>query len=419
MASRDSDSQSWDDNTTNEGTTGMRYRFPEISIPLWATLLGVTESQIQTSTKKVAGSVSQKLSRPVTQEEVASLTVVSTRDAVIHSLKLPIGLSMAAVIAYNGRAKFRFPFWQPKWVKTSPHVFPSLRQPAFTGRPALYMWHMARFVSYSIVCDMFVGSFLHSYASVSNFASMATDPQLKALADALRRQRAGESSGSAGRDAEKFASRATKSELLRAKDELEAACAKAEESLRNSTNTSTEAIESGLSAIREAKAEQLRLLDEAIAAREDPQRSVDQEKEYETLGGSNTSSQSQGTSYTGQSSPTAWGKGNSEAPQYQAWNAPSDDGLDDDASPVAASARGSSGSTASGSAWDRVRQQAASGKQQSGVPNPNAGSYGSNYPYRPSEKDKVEAKSQAQEEFDALLERERQVDQEKSGWGRR
>ncbi|CRK21074.1 hypothetical protein BN1708_003413 [Verticillium longisporum] len=76
--------------------------------------------------------------------------------------------------------------------------------------------------------------------------------------------------------------------------------------------------------------------------------------------------------------------------------------------------------TFSGSAWDRVRQQAAADRQQQGrVPNANAGSYGSNYPYKATEKDKAEAKSQAQEEFDALLERERQVDEGKSGWGRR
>ncbi|CRK02999.1 hypothetical protein BN1723_008816 [Verticillium longisporum] len=68
----------------------------------------------------------------------------------------------------------------------------------------------------------------------------------------------------------------------------------------------------------------------------------------------------------------------------------------------------------------KVRQQAAADRQQQGrVPNANAGSYGSNYPYKATEKDKAEAKSQAQEEFDALLERERQVDEGKSGWGRR
>ncbi|KAM0286739.1 hypothetical protein ACHAQH_000759 [Verticillium albo-atrum] len=423
MGSRNPDSDSgWDDNTTSEGTA-MRYSFPEISIPIWATLLGVTESQIQTSTKKVAGSISQKLSRPITQEEVASLTAISARDAVIHSLKLPIGLSMAFAIAYNGRAKFRFPFWQPKWVKTSPHVFPSIRRPAFTGKSALYAWHVSRFMAYSFFCDLAVGSFLHSYASVSNFAAMTMDPQLKALADALRHQRSGESSGSRAQDWGKFSSRASKAELIRAKDELEAACAKAEESLRNSPNTSPEAMESGLNAIQEAKTQQLRLLEEAIASKEDPQRSVDQEKEYDTLGssGPSSSAQSQGMYSTGQSKPAAWGKGSNETPQVQAWGSSSDDGIDDDASPVATSARGSPQGTSSGSAWDRVRQQAAAdGQQQSRVPNANASSYGSNYPYKPTEKDKVEAKSQAQEEFDALLERERQVDQDKNtGWGGR
>ncbi|KAG7105700.1 hypothetical protein HYQ45_006602 [Verticillium longisporum] len=420
MASRNTDS-GWDDSTSSEGTA-TKYQFPEIAIPLWATLLGVTESQIQTSTKRVAGSISQKLSRPITQEEVASLTTISARDVVIHSLKLPIGLTMAAVIAYNGRAKFRFPFWQPQWVKTSPHVFPSLHQQVLKGQAAHYAWHMSRFVAYYFFCDLAVGSFLHSYANISNFAAMTMDPQLKALADALRRQRAGEAPSSQAPDWGRYTSRASKTELIRAKDELDAACAKAEESLRNSANTSPEALESGLNAIREAKTEQLRRLDEAIAAKEDPQQSVDQEKEYDTLAGSGpgTPATSQSTYSTGSTKPTTWGSGSTETTQSPGWGNSGVEGIDDDASPVAPGARGSPQGTFSGSAWDRVRQQAAADRQQQGrVPNANAGSYGSNYPYKATEKDKAEAKSQAQEEFDALLERERQVDEGKSGWGRR
>ncbi|KAF3358713.1 Putative signal peptidase complex subunit 1 [Verticillium dahliae VDG1] len=375
MASRNTDA-GWDDSTSSEGT-GTTYQFPEISVPLWATLLGVTESQIQTSTKRVAGSIAQKLSRPITQEEVASLTTISARDVVIHSLKLPIGVTMAAVIAYNGRAKFRFPFWQPKWVKTSAHVFPSLHQQVLKGQAAHYAWHTSR---------------------------------------------AGEAPGGQTPDWGRYASRASKTELIRAKDELEAACAKAEESLRNSANTSQEDLESGLNAIREAKTEQLRRLDEAIAAKEDPQQSVDQEKEYDTLAGSGPGAPAtlQSTYSTGSTKPATWGSGSTETTQSPSWVNSGVEGIDDDASPVAPGARGSPQGTFSGSAWDRVRQQAAADRQQQGrVPNANAGSYGSNYPYKATEKDKAEAKSQAQEEFDALLERERQVDEGKSGWGRR
>ncbi|KHN99127.1 uncharacterized protein MAM_02825 [Metarhizium album ARSEF 1941] len=112
-----------------------------------------------------------------------------------------------------------------------------------------------------------------------------------------------------------------------------------------------------------------------------------------------------------------------------------------DASPVAPPSRSKSeeAQSYSGSAWDRVRQQAQYSPRQSRrdqksweAPQGNNSGWGGDddtspqyrssrddYPYSGIDEEKSSAKSQAQREFDALVERERKgADQERGTWGR-
>ncbi|RSM14615.1 hypothetical protein CEP52_001237 [Fusarium oligoseptatum] len=103
---------------------------------------------------------------------------------------------------------------------------------------------------------------------------------------------------------------------------------------------------------------------------------------------------------------------------------------DDDASPVAATARNQPVSSVSGSAWDRIRQQSQQPQPQTQQEPRGWGqksesqSWGSSnnssesYSFSNSDEEKPLAKEQAQQEFDKLVERERRgVDEDK--WGRR
>ncbi|KAH7275820.1 hypothetical protein FSOLCH5_005460 [Fusarium solani] len=101
---------------------------------------------------------------------------------------------------------------------------------------------------------------------------------------------------------------------------------------------------------------------------------------------------------------------------------------DDDASPVASSARNQPVSSVSGSAWDRIRQQSQQPQTQQEprgwAPKSEPQSWGSStnssdsYSFSSSDEEKPLAKEQAQQEFDKLVERERRgVDEDK--WGRR
>ncbi|KAJ4328159.1 hypothetical protein N0V84_001361 [Fusarium piperis] len=102
---------------------------------------------------------------------------------------------------------------------------------------------------------------------------------------------------------------------------------------------------------------------------------------------------------------------------------------DDDASPVAASARNQPINSVSGSAWDRIRQQSQQPRSTQQEPRdwaPKSESQGwgsstsssDSYSFSSSDEEKSLAKEQAQQEFDRLVERERKgADEDK--WGRR
>lgn len=110
---------------------------------------------------------------------------------------------------------------------------------------------------------------------------------------------------------------------------------------------------------------------------------------------------------------------------------------DDDASPIAPSAR-SSAPDAGLSAWDRIRNEAISKETQGAYQNkqpqqttPTTGGWGSNsdsrgsytsndYSFSSSDQPKNDSKDQAQREFDRLVDRERQgSDQNRDSWSRR
>ncbi|KAM0426762.1 hypothetical protein ACHAPT_008078 [Fusarium lateritium] len=106
---------------------------------------------------------------------------------------------------------------------------------------------------------------------------------------------------------------------------------------------------------------------------------------------------------------------------------------DDDASPIAASARNQPVSSVSGSAWDRIRQQSQQPQQSQsqnsqqdsrGWASKSESSWGNStsssdsFSFSNSDEEKAVAKEQAQQEFDKLVERERTgADQDR--WGRR
>lgn len=117
--------------------------------------------------------------RALTDTEVTALTDHWGTSANVALTAKPAALLLTAFLAYRGRARFRFPFWQPKWINTSPDIFPTIAQPLVTGRGARVAWHTLRIVTYGALCNWLVTPFFLSYAGVRATVSISSDPRLQ------------------------------------------------------------------------------------------------------------------------------------------------------------------------------------------------------------------------------------------------
>ncbi|SPO05038.1 uncharacterized protein DNG_07723 [Cephalotrichum gorgonifer] len=117
--------------------------------------------------------------RPLTDQEVEALTDHWSPSANVALSARPSVIALSLFLAWRGRARFRFPFWQPKWETTSPDVFPSLKYQILNGAAARIAWHTSRLAVYAAVCNWLVPPVFLSYAGVRAAVGISSDPRLK------------------------------------------------------------------------------------------------------------------------------------------------------------------------------------------------------------------------------------------------
>ncbi|KAJ6441031.1 mitochondrial import inner membrane translocase subunit Tim17 family protein [Purpureocillium lavendulum] len=118
-------------------------------------------------------------SRALTSDEIGAVTdhIGTYVNTVLASR--PVGMAVALFLAWRGRASFRFPFWQPKWVNTSPDVFPSIARPLLSGKTARFAWHSSRLVTYGVLCEGVVPFSVAVYAQVRCHSGISSDPRMQ------------------------------------------------------------------------------------------------------------------------------------------------------------------------------------------------------------------------------------------------
>lgn len=398
------------------------------------------------------------MGRPPTQAEVDAIGDIVTKLIAANSLKPVCNISLAAFLAYRTRRVMGFPFWRPKFVLTNPNVFPSLQNPVFTGARAKRAWHTARFAAYYVVSHFIVVTGLSIYAQGMLMRRFSGDPRLRETFEEMKGQHEMESViRMRQRRVRQLLARGTKEQLAAEMQSLKSGL----EAVERDAEDPNSPLQAYTPEKREAVVRKLRLAYHELIMQVGerlnggggplgPPRNVDAHEEAGRLSGLSgpSASGTSGTDWPADTVPSS-GMGQSRSPQppaEQGWAAGSKgtdswgtdtggssgagsfssfNGGDDDASPVAPSARGAS-SPSGGSAWDRIRQQAQSGAQPRGSPPASSteppspwgtsssswGGSGSDWP-RGSEdqgqQDKEAAKSKAQKEFDELLERERRA----------
>ncbi|KAI0969549.1 hypothetical protein F4678DRAFT_163696 [Xylaria arbuscula] len=365
---------------------GETIRFDNLpKMPSWAPWFGVNDALTVFLVLKRIKSHTTTMQRPLTGVEANAIAEHSAYAARYFAWTPPVSYALALAFAVARRHTFSFPLYKPKMKTFNPDFFPTRKFHVLKGNYARRIWHTLRFAAYTPLCWIPTTVFFTSMSENSFTAHAKRDPRLAAMIQEGRKK-------------------------------LQQEHAHAQ--LRRRPGAPDPA---------------------GTVAPQTPQQTSD-EASGQVYGSAGYSAQSSNSFERPVAAP--------EPPRATQPNRASSsrrvdddsDGLfdDDDASPVAASARGQEvGQGRSGSSWDRIRQQAKSGSpnweggdssgqergwgqlrqdktQDSRDRNPKTDNYSYSSDDEERERRNYE-KEQAQKEFDALLDAERRGESGSSG----
>lgn len=139
------------------------------------------------------------MQRPLTSEEATAMAYWGAKQISIISYGTPIGVAAGAWRCWDTRAKFRFPFYGPNMATFNPMQFPN-GMVFVNGPRAPMVWHVFRALFYTgfgkFAASILTGSYAMSVAAVGEM----NDPRLKVFRDKLMADaKAKRSVGSASR----------------------------------------------------------------------------------------------------------------------------------------------------------------------------------------------------------------------------
>lgn len=363
--------------------------FKEYDAPFYARIRGFGRAQTLALAESTVLGLAAGTDRRLSDTETQALTE-HFLSSVHNMLAWKWAMTgLAGYMAYRGRHTMRFPFFKP--VITGGRLDPA------TGGPQVrIMWHTARFAAYYGAFWLIGEPIFQGVNFMRQSYSMDQDPRLASLLRDGRKQ-AGEVLGS-GQDSNNPYAQAWKSESQQSDSQTY------ESSSSSSSSSPSASTSNGYN------------YDQSYQQTSQP-----------------SQSQTSWRSPPNRSEPTSV-----SSSRRDGWDVTDDI---DDASPIApaAQAQSSNPQNYSGSAWDRVRQQSQynpqhnrpQGRKTWEAPQDTQAGWGSaddaspqyrgdSYAYSAEETEKATAKSQAQKDFDAMLERERSGDDDnRRSWGRR
>ncbi|KAK1637017.1 hypothetical protein BDP81DRAFT_426477 [Colletotrichum phormii] len=413
------------------------YQIPQPQLTLLQRLLFRNGENYSNNVKKMLDTAAVGLGRQPTQDEVNILSQLAYKEAATTAWAVPVSVALGGFLTWKTRGTYRFPFWQPKFIKFTPDAFPSASRPILQGRRANRMWHNLRFGAYMFLTSLGIGPFVASYATSVAMASAARDERLNQFRKDMKPDRL----------VQMTADQMPSPLLKRQRQQTAEAIRRLEESLASigtdeqvAQRVQPQNLEMFLEKTREVRPQYRKKIEEyrkilahidaVLEKRGEGGSAGDdgsaQNRDYETLSASSSTGDYSLPSEPNYSSPTSysrdppssegrsgWGSGQqSSSPQRSSSSSRPSDDLDyDDASPLSPAARSQASSPPStGSAWDRLRQASRQPPRSSG--NADQSQQGEAkgadyYAYDAADKERNAEKDKAQAEFDAMLDRER------------
>ena len=150
-----------------------------------ATLFGWTEALLRQMIAHKASATAQRLRRMPTQDEFNAIAYHTAKAQAVASYGVPIGVLAGAYRCYETRENYKFPFVKPP-ESFNPHAVVLGGRTWLTGDRARIFWHALRFTAYGICGGWFVGLCFTAYAASVMTVGELTDPRLKELNDVIR-----------------------------------------------------------------------------------------------------------------------------------------------------------------------------------------------------------------------------------------
>lgn len=370
------------------------------SLPRRWSLLGQKEhpQALIEGVKESCKFASNVLNRPLKQEEADAFAYHFAKSLRMGSYGTPVGAMLGGIQSYRTRSTYRFPLWSP--FKEGGRLSADAFGP-FKGDMARAAWHSMRISSYITVGAVLGQVFFGSYAISVGMAGRTMDPRLKDFVQALRRRmengtlEAAKQGNAPAPGAEKAPERVfpqskdNAREAWRRNRQAPAPARQSADDDMSPTGGAYEAEFSGASSDTGLLSDS-QMQDQEVQQRADQRRSP-AENTATTFDMDKVTSQPRGFDQ-------------------------------DDASPTAP-ARQQPPRKQPGSAWERIRQEAAAGQQQGpsgprsaadgGQPSTKSeqrdgSTLGDSFSFSESDEEKQLARSEAQKEFDSRVERERE-----------
>lgn len=371
--------------------------FQEYTPPWYASVIGFRRDwNLLVATSRVSGFAST-LGRDLEDTETKAIAEYTLNNIHSNAAFKWATIGLAAYMTYRGRHTWQFPFYKPKLGgRFNPNEATSIfNNKKIRGAYPRFTWHTLRFTAYAAVTMLMVEPVFRAVNYIRTETKMANDPRLERfMKEAASKVKKVMSDGPSGGDPRQ----------RRQAEPTDSSDSYTQDEAQEETNGDRSALPA-------------------------MQHSADYYRMHDRM---RDTAQSQTSQQSGDD-----------------WNVLDEE---DGASPIAAPVRNQSTTTApAGSSWERLRQQSRSGQQtqeqseftsrggwasvgraqpqsqsesQSGWGSESssssewAGSRDS-YTYNSADEERALAKEQAQKEFDEMLEKERNGDQQGRSWGRR
>lgn len=370
----------------------------------------------------------KRAERPLTEDEAQLVAQAAGQMTSTLSKEMPVTLATAAGFVKWGHTTHRFPFYTPK-AGFNPDVFPSANSPLLMGSLARQMWTMLRFTLYAGITHVFMRGIFVSYAALAQSKSLELDPRLANLRESVAK---------AGNSPVSF--------LLGPADVWKPGNTNKMQQQQQQQKQKLQPQSQYAQRIQQAQREQAqRAQAQQQQQQQQPQQPQQQQEEQWTQQPAAPPPQQQQQQQQWQSQPQPPRQPQPQQTQSSGFDDGSnnfDDDFYDDASPMsrdeqrrqAWKQRRPTSGTGESTAWDRLRHPGTSNEKFTPISKAPPGQYGwealrkgksppprptndddnsnkpttGDYTFNEADEEKQFARNQAQKDFDAMLEKERQ-----------